>query len=233
METQHFYERVVEERTWVNNYSVIINSNPHVMSKKGGMHQYIYWHDVDKMLEANEIVKYDGLKYIMNNIKVLEKWSGKKYSTILYDSKRDGDSKPVFKDRIMNQSQLYFIVIDSSENVFGHYHPGIISDFVNYDRNIFMFLLKSNGRYEPVKYTMKFTKSLFESLNTRLFGPAKSYYECCHENFLGNFSCYEVSPSRGSTDITTDSIFSEMHIDEITGRPFGFIPKRIFVFQMK
>ena len=53
----------------------------------------------------------------------------------------------------MKHSKLYFIVIDSDNNVFGHYHNSIIDKIGdNYDPNIFMFTLYSNGRNEAKKY---------------------------------------------------------------------------------
>ena len=57
----------------------------------------------------------------------------------------------------MNHSHLYFIVIDSDDNVFGHYHNGIIDKIVIpiSDKSIFMFTLNSNGRCEIKKFENK------------------------------------------------------------------------------
>ena len=63
---------------------------------------------------------------IKYNIPELENWSGLKYKQILYDSDVDGKSSEIFKNQIINHSHLYFIVIDSNDNVFGHYHNKII-----------------------------------------------------------------------------------------------------------
>ena len=58
------------------------------------------------------------------------------------------------KKKIVNHSHLYFITIDSNNNVFVHYHNGIIGGFETeiYDKSIFMFSLNSNGRCEIKKF---------------------------------------------------------------------------------
>ena len=51
-------------------------------------------------------------------------------------------------DKIMNQNHLYFIVINSDGNMFGHYHDNIINSYFdykyNYDDNIFIITLHNN-----------------------------------------------------------------------------------------
>ena len=56
----------------------------------------------------------------------------------------------------MNHNQLYFIIIDSNDNVFGHYHSSVIDKINNwiYDSNIFIFTLNSNGRCEIKKFEL-------------------------------------------------------------------------------
>ena len=45
----------------------------------------------------------------------------------------------------MNHNQLYFIIIDLNNNVFGHYYFGVIYQHgYNYDSNKFIFTLNSN-----------------------------------------------------------------------------------------
>ena len=45
----------------------------------------------------------------------------------LFDSEVDGDDVEYFKFFVKDHNQLYFIVIDDHNNVFGHYHPGYIT----------------------------------------------------------------------------------------------------------
>ena len=66
---------------------------------------------------------------------------------------------------IHGHSQLYFIVIDSNNNVFGHYHPGFVGHFNvegydgDHDDGIFLFTLNSNGRCGVKKYDNNFIYS--------------------------------------------------------------------------
>ena len=126
--------------------------------KTPGMHQYVYWYHPDKELEENEVIKpINAYKYVVNNIPKLEEWSGKKYSSVLYDSDIDGKDSSIFRNKILNHNQLYFIAIDSNDNVFGHYHPGVIDKIGDriYDNNIFIFTLNSNGRSGVKKFDSK------------------------------------------------------------------------------
>ena len=109
---------------------------------------------------------------IKYNIPELENWSGLKYKQILYDSDVNGKSSEKFKNKIINHSHLYFIVIDSNDNVFGHYHNKIIdkTDSDIYDSDIFMFTLNSNGRNDVEKFESK------KSVCTRIYD--KGFYYC-------------------------------------------------------
>ena len=57
-------------------------------------------------------------EYITNNIQTLETWSGHQVNTVLYDSDIDGKDSQIFRNKTMNHQHLYFIVIDSDNNVF-------------------------------------------------------------------------------------------------------------------
>ena len=94
---------------------------------------------------------------IKYNIPELENWSGLKYKQILYDSDVDGKSSEKFKNKIINHSHLYFIVIDSNYNVFGHYHNSIVDEIGSWfkDDKSFMFTLNSNGRNGVEKFERK------------------------------------------------------------------------------
>ena len=67
-------------------------------------------------------------KHVTNNIKTLEEWSGYQYDidkSVIFDSDRDGKLNTIFRKKIANHEHLYFIVIDSVNNVFGHYHNSL------------------------------------------------------------------------------------------------------------
>ena len=64
-------------------------------------------------------------------------------NNVLYDSDIDGKDSSIFRNKIFYHDQLYFIAIDSDNNVFGHYYPSVIDEINghNYDSNIFIFTL--------------------------------------------------------------------------------------------
>ena len=70
-----------------------------------------------------------------------------KFNKIIYDNNTPYSrfSSPSFAKCVVNHRHLYFIVIDSDNNVFGHYHNGLINDanVELYDNKIFMFTLNS------------------------------------------------------------------------------------------
>ena len=40
---------------------------------------------------------------------------------MLYDSERNGKDSSIFRKKTAKYGQLYFIAVDSNDNVFGHY----------------------------------------------------------------------------------------------------------------
>ena len=88
-------------------------------------------------------------EHVYKNLSKLEEWSGHQMDQVLYDSDIDGkSSSSIFRRKILRHSHLYFIVIDSNENVFGSYTD---SDIYQVDSDIrsnnpFIFTLFSNGR---------------------------------------------------------------------------------------
>jgi len=117
--------------------------------------------DIKEGLENKKITKKlnnrGNNEYIYNNLKTLETWSGHQVNTVLYDSDIDGKDSSIFRNKIMNHNQLYFIIIDSNNNVFGHYHSGVINKINSriHDSNIFIFTLNSNGRCGIKKFKLK------------------------------------------------------------------------------
>ena len=97
---------------------------------------------------------------------------------MLYDSDIDSKDSSIFRNKIMNHNQLYFIAIDSNDNVFGHYHPGVIdkigSDWIH-DKNIFIFTLNSNGRSGIKKFNRK--------------GRNTYTYICNDNDYYGCYGC--------------------------------------------
>jgi len=59
-------------------------------------------------------------EYIIKNINKLEEWSGFKYKEVLYDSNEYDKSNEIIINKTINHSYLYFIIIDSDNNIFNH-----------------------------------------------------------------------------------------------------------------
>ena len=194
-----------------------------VDEKKQGMYQYIYWYHPDKELEENEIIKsINAYKYVVNNISQLEEWSGLKDSTVLYDSDIDGKESSIFRKKIMKQSKLYFIVIDSNDNVFGHYHPGVIDTGDKQDENIFLFTLNSNGRCEVKKFDKK-----DRDTGTYIQG-GNHYYSC------SGYSTRQIDTDESFVDDISD-FFEGIEKTTLTGNydTVFFTTRRLIVIQMK
>ena len=86
METQHLYTK--EDK------------------KKEEIHQYVFCYNPERKLEENETIK-GPLKYVMNNMNILEEWSNKKFDSVLYDSDRDGKSSRIFWKRVYHTTIIY------------------------------------------------------------------------------------------------------------------------------
>ena len=113
------------------------------------LRKYKYWFPISTTDDLYE-------KYITNNINKLEEWSGKKYSKVIYDTDINEKDNDTFIHCIENHKQLYFIVIDDKNNVFGHYHPKNVNTEDNPCDDIFVFTLFSNGRTGIKKYNVTY-----------------------------------------------------------------------------
>ena len=220
------------------------------------MEYYIYWYDdkiAEQQADSNEIFKYEirkennkGIKgnacidfseinndHIEENVGLLEEWSGLSYDRIVYDSDKDGKNSEMFKQKVMDQEHLYFIVIDNQNNVFGHYHPSVIhgirTDCI--DNNIFMFTLFSNGRCEPKKFEGK------GNLCTQLLQGERFYKVSYPKNDGNGVWLYEFDNIDRSNMGPLNNYFIGIVGTELTGRNCSlstcqFTQKRIIVIQM-
>ena len=237
IETQHFYlpeyqtNEIFISKLFGHSLTTNIDITP---TKKEGMYQYVYWYNPNRELEENEVMKpYIFNKYVLSNISTLEEWSKKKFDKILYDSDRDGIEETTFGSKVLNQKQLYFIVIDSNNNVFGHYHPGIIDKVYagyfenNNDDNLFLFTLYSNGR-SGIK---KFNRGIFKHTRTHI-DSLRSYYDCGFE-----YPCFQIRKvGTNESEIFGYDIehgFKGMKQTTFTGKAGKFTTQRLVVIQMK
>ncbi|KAL7717070.1 TLDc domain-containing protein [Entamoeba marina] len=92
-------------------------------------------------------------------INVLKEWSNKGTFNIIFDTDENGDGDNlVLHNTVMGKSNLYFIIFDDKQNVFG----GYVSKKINrsgfapiYDNNAFLFSLIRNGKTVNEKYVIK------------------------------------------------------------------------------
>ena len=126
----------------------------------------------------------------------------------------------------MNHNQLYFIIIDSKNNVFGHYHSSVIDKINNwiYDSNIFIFTLNSNGRCEIKKFNNKNVNNAY----TCIYND-NNYYGC------GYYGICQIDTNRSFISDYIEDYFSGIEKTILTGNynPNCFTTKRIIVIQMK
>ena len=197
--------------------------------KTPGMHQYVYWYHPDKELEENEVIKpINAYKYVVNNIPKLEEWSGKKYSSVLYDSDIDGKDSSIFRNKILNHNQLYFIAIDSNDNVFGHYHPGVIDKIGNdICANIFIFTLNSNGRSGIKKFNRK------DGNTFTCIWNSNNYYNCGWSGY--GYRIYQIDTNDSCINNGIVNYFEGIEKTTLTENclPNHFTTKRVIIIEMK
>ena len=200
--------------------------------------RYIYLYSTQELrdtLEMNEsILLCNAKKYIYNQEQTLENWSGKEVDRVIYDSEIDGEESTIFRSRILNHNYLYFIFVDSDNNVFGHYLPCTINRFGYKDSskqliddNIFVFSLYSNGRCKTSRY-------LSNNKGTFVYIYNNNNYCFCGGGYFG-YRINEIGERSSSIDYGMSQCFKELNPCIFTGScvPNRFVTKRIIVIEMK
>lgn len=135
IQTQHFYNR---NDIWF---------------KVPGLSKYIYWdppYYITRNKANDTVFKDSSMNKVLWYLPNLEEWSESRFKEIVYDSSY---SKVETLDKVIyGKSKLYFISIDSNNNIFGHYHPSKIIKGINRDQSIYMFSLRSSERVSPEIY---------------------------------------------------------------------------------
>jgi hypothetical protein len=227
METQHFYNK------------------DDVKNKKANEYQYIY-HFGDEKLEqnkkANEIFIGDEINYLYRQVPLLKNWCGKEFDKIIYDSDKDVnkyDNGATLFAKIKNKPNLYFIIIDSNENIFGFYVNKEITREIGKYNELFMFSLRSNEN-EPKKFpVIPDYKHSFTIRFWKLENDIISIQAGIREGFPLSLSRYGEHNSYIGNKI--DRVFKDANKFYFTGETFFFMPgghipftlKRLIVIEMK
>ena len=184
-----------------------------------------------KRNEFNELSVSYQTNLSWNEMNQLEQWTNKKCSEVLCDSDKDNWSQntSVFDDKIMNKSNVVFIVEDTQNNKFGYYFTGtVVSNKLsknNKSNDCFLFSLKSNGRLDKM---MKFEES---SSCSGFYVGNKSdsylFYACCDGLDIHKENCKSDSHCRDHCADYHGKIYP------LRGTSNDFSPKRITVIQMQ
>ena len=147
----------------------------------------------------------------------------------------------IFRNKILNHKHLFFIVIDSDNNVFGHYNEVVVSKIDKYIRDelSFMFTLNNNNRCGIKKFKLKSKKydysmcvyDVYENEYYYFCGNGnKDIYEYCQIRSIGNpYSSHICDMSKCYEGINkTDLIGRDPETNGIT-----FTTKRLIVIEMK
>ena len=231
----------------MNNVNIIINKVVDMMMDNENRQHNIKVEEINRLkkrITTNKIINVKreicrkrilsrvNNEYITSNLDTLEEWSGHQVSQVLYDSDIDGNDKEIFRNKILNHEHLYFIVIDSSYNVFGHYNEANIDKVGSFvrDKDSFVFTLNNNNRCGIKKFNFKSNysdHSCFLDIDRYWqCGPGSKGYYCIYT--IGNNDC-QIS------DMTKS--FEEMKKTDLIGTDFKetnmkFTTKRLIVIEM-
>ena len=248
METQYFYlpeittDKTEKSKSFKDIFKKKSGKTSNQGYKKKGMKQYVYWYSNDELrknLKSNEIMKpVNPYKYVVNNIDKLEEWSGRKYSSVLFDSEVDGKDSSIFRSKVLHQSHLYFIIIDSDNNVFGHYHSDNINlcgDFYkhyNQTNEFFIISLHSNGRCGMKKFEPKDDHPYTIIIDDQGYFGCGYGYDSEHYFYFYTSTLIDFNMSLlfGNNIV---NVFDGIEENTLNGKYGYFTTKRIIVIQMK
>ena len=168
-------------------------------------------------------------------MKQLEEWTNKKCLEVIFDSNVDDWSQDtsVFNLKVMNKSDLIFLIEDTNGNKFGEYIHSDIHRWETeiYDSDAFLFSLKSNGRINGM---MK-----FEEINGSelwIYNKSSDYlfYVSCGLYIYKEHKKNQSSVYENTNNFDFHGTTKALHPNLIDKNSYAenFIPKRFVVIQM-
>ncbi|KAL7714826.1 TLDc domain-containing protein [Entamoeba marina] len=113
-------------------------------------------HEIQHVIIEKQFNTLDNEMTIINqSIPKLMTWSNKQYHTILFDSKTDGNGyMGKLQKRVIQQKNLYFIISDVNNNIFGGFINNLIVNENSKirDKYAFLFSLLRNGYVKNKQY---------------------------------------------------------------------------------
>ena len=129
--------------------------------------------------------------------------------------------------KILNQQHLYFITIDSSGNIFGHYHDSLIDRLgYHYDNKIFMFTFSLNHIESIKKY-----RSLRNEMFTFISFEDKELFSCCNVYSVNKIDS-NTSSVHEEIENCFDGLTKKMFVQSTIFKTTKFKPKRVIVIRM-
>jgi len=213
--------------------------------KRPGMYRYVYWkhpNDVVRNKKSNEIIKDSVINEICDCVNELEIWSGEHFKCFLFDSSKRQETE--LYNAIDGKDKLYFIIVDSEDNIFGCYNPVNHFSKCVLSKRIFAFSLRTNGRVNSIKYDREENddQTTFTKINS------KNSLFCLGTGNIDNFVetpeilISDLSPNCNDNFISKDisKVFKKCDKFSFTGRNSSvdkngnvtFTVKRLVVLQM-
>ena len=211
----------------INNVNTLLNR----ISEKIQLYNESETNDLKKEETVNRILTLRDIELQYNKLysktKYLEEQSSNSFNRILYDSEVDGKDDVTFKQKILNQQHLYFITIDSSGNIFGHYHDSLIDRLgYHYDNKIFMFTFSLNHIESIKKYS-----SIRNEMFTFISFEDKELFSCCNVYSVNKIDS-NTSSVHEEIENCFDGLTKKMFVQSTIFKTTKLKPKRVIVIRM-
>ena len=167
----------------------------------------------------------------------LEEWTQKRYAEVLFNSNYSNSNQntSVFDSKIMNKSNLLFIIEDTNNNKFGYYFNGTVTQCEKdlKGNGSFLFSLKSSGRDQQEMFKFEEKQEckglyIYNKANVMLFGVSNGFW--IRKEDRKSFDC-EIYQNNDNFDFhNVENVFPIYSCSGIQSDVFN--PKQISVIQM-
>lgn len=226
----------------VNNYNIVLNSIADQMIEYGFKEfgeplkeeLEIKTHEIPRLCHCD--------KRVIENVSTLEEWSKLQVKDVLYDSESNEKTSVDFRSKVLHHSHMYFIVIDSEDNIFGNYIDTELKKTGQpiADKKAFMFTLSHKGKEQKNKYPIRLSKSnnaFYLFTNKKFYGCGYSFYGGARFAYcLLSFESNKKGEYENNHLYYPQNSFDKASLKDIIGvetEHTNFLPKRLIVIEMK